>query len=102
MGRGRGAVCTERVREVGVEERVGHLPQKNLFLSPNSKSGCTFDAVFSTQKTRTVARSSGTRILWNEVYEYSANMQKKFRGQTKGKGGAVTSSPPPSQNTPLD
>jgi len=31
MGRGRGAVCTERVREVGVEERVGHLPQKIFF-----------------------------------------------------------------------
>jgi len=59
-----------------------------------------FDAVFNRQKTRTVTRSFGTRILRFSREMKLKNSAKIIQNSQSDQGGGVAPSPPP-LNTPL-
>ena len=77
--------------------RLGHLAREKEHFVPKMISLCAFDAVFSMQKTRTVTRSLGTRILrFNRETKLTKTMQKlskKFMvgpsGRSVGLGGLL-------------
>jgi len=71
-------------------------PRKNHFCPQNDKFGVHFDADFKRQKTRTVTKSLGTRILRfnceTKLTMAVQNYQKNSRSDQTG--GAVAPSPP--------
>jgi len=69
------------------------LQKKNLFRSQNDVR-VHFDAVFDWQKTPTVARSLGTRILrFNREMKFAKTVQKLSKNSQSDQRGAVAPSP---------